>query len=951
MTANHTAPPRRAPIVAAILALVLLPVAVMILFAVVTARKALTAQIFETATSEGRGAALSVAEDLQGKRETVALVTTRRLLRIGAARRDRAEVERHLREVLASVPDFERAFVADPAGTLWAHHPASDESVVGRNFADREWYRGVTVQNGTYVTGAYERAARPVRLVHAFAAPIYDLDNRLAAYLVVQDAGARLGERLARLSRTDQPGRGTAVVDHNGRRVFHVGTPGIPAEIDLRPRDECVRSALHGHETVQRLTQGDEEFLIVCTPVPDSGWATVTRLPLSVVLDPVQAIAGQLAGGGLVLLAVAGVLGMYWARTFARNRELLARTTALNRKIETQRERYWSLLDSSADGLALADGERTLLYMNRGFGRFFGIEDVEALVGKPVNAFRERLVPLLEEPEKYLQAMEYLWSHADATSDFEVTLKDGRAIHFYSHPVRAADGALLGRSLVCRDLTREREVERIKNEFVATVSHELRTPLASLLGFSELMLTRELPDDKRRQFLELIHNESKRLNELINDFLDLQRVEAGRVSYRFEPLEAGEFLREATALYANRPSHPLRLDLAPDLPPFAADRNRLMQVMHNLLSNAVKFSPRGGEIAIAARPAGGEAIEIAVSDRGLGIPPEAMPGLFGKFYRVDSSDRRAIGGTGLGLALCKEIAEAHGGTIRAESVPGAGSTFRLTLPLKPRRIAPAERRRTAPVTDNAPHDVLIVEDDNSFAALVQEHLAEAGLTARTEPTAEGALAALRASPARMVLLDIHLAGSLDGWDLLITIKADPKLAGIPVIITTVTDRRERGLALGASDYLVKPFPMTDLIGRVRRFLPEAEPARVLVVDDDAGFRTAVVETLRHELHCVTDEADNGTRALEKISQRIPDLVVLDLLMPGAADGFAVLDALRARAETAHVPVLVVTGKTLTADEKARLRHGMARVLAKTEYSRQHLSELVRELLGATAGPA
>ncbi len=624
-------------------------------------------------------------------------------------------------------------------------------------------------------------------------------------------------------------------------------------------------------------------------------------------------------------------------------RRVAERTTELEasrREVLDQRNVYWSQLDAATDGLALAARDRTLLHINRAFGRMLGLDSVDGLIGRPVAEFRARLLPLLAQPEKYLEEAEKMWANPKVPGDFELALKDGRVFHFYSAPVQDLAGEPLGLSLVCRDVTREREVDRMKSEFVATVSHELRTPLASLLGFSELMLTRKLPEEKNRQFLEVIHKESKRLNTLINDFLDLQRIESGRVSYTLEQINLASVVREVAALFSNDPQHPLRLDLPEGLPPALGDHDRIKQVLQNLLSNAAKFSPQGGEIAVAARATGVGMVEIAVSDHGLGIPDEAMPKLFGKFYRVDSTDRREIGGTGLGLALCREIVTAHKGRIWAESRPGEGSTFRFTLPVKP-AAAPA----SAPATAMQPGEryVLIVEDDASFAALVREHLTTEGLSVCIEPTAEGALAVARAAAPALVILDIHLAGRMDGWDFLIELKADRKLAEVPVIITTVTEKRTKGFALGASDYLVKPFPMETLVESARHFLPEPEGKRVLVVDDDASFRIAAVAMVKYGLHCEAEEAENGRQALEKIRRRIPDLVILGLLMPDV-DGFAVLDALRARTETATLPVLVVTGKDLTPQDKEHLKQGMARVLTKEEYSRHRLLALVNELL-------
>lgn len=607
---------------------------------------------------------------------------------------------------------------------------------------------------------------------------------------------------------------------------------------------------------------------------------------------------------------------------------------------ENQRNVYWSLLDAATDGLALADRDRIVRHVNRAFADLFGLGNTTLLIDQPDEAFRDRVLLALAEPEKYSAEMERVWRHPDASGEFELAGRDGRRrFLFFSTPVHDAEGHTVGRALACRDVSREREIERMKNEFVATVSHELRTPLASLLGFSELMLTRELSESKRRHFTEVIHTESIRLNSLINDFLDLQRLESGRAQYRFEPVAVDALLAETATLYADNPRHPLRVESLPAPLHVLADRDRITQVLNNLLSNAVKFSPAGGALLLTARVVD-DAVEISVRDHGLGIPAEALPKLFEKFYRVDASDRSAIGGTGLGLALCKEIVTAHHGRFHVESQPGAGSTFSFTLPAAESSAGSPPSGEMAPVGC----DVLVVEDDASFAALVLEHLRELGLRAQVQASAEEALHTLQSVTPQLILLDIHLAGELDGWDFLIALKSDPRLARLPVIVTTVTEDQSRGFALGVSDYLIKPFQMETLHTLVLHYLPRPKNCSVLVVDDDARFRESVAEALRGEFDCTVREAADGDAALAALRHALPDLLILDLLMPGT-DGFHVLAQLRADRDTARLPVLVVTGKDLSTTEKERLNQGMTQVLTKAEYRRERLRALAQELIG------
>lgn len=260
--------------------------------------------------------------------------------------------------------------------------------------------------------------------------------------------------------------------------------------------------------------------------------------------------------------------------------------------------------------------------------------------------------------------------------------KDGAIIdvEWYNSILRDESGAIVQLLSLAQDVTTRQEAERLKDELVSTVSHELRTPLTSLRGFTELMLKRAYPAHKQREFLSIIHGESVRLTNLINDFLDIQRMESGRQVYHFVPVMLSDFVHDTLALFsATDAKHHLSHTIPDSLPPVRADQDSLRQVLTNLLSNAIKFSPHGGAITINAQQEG-QSVVVAVADHGVGIPPEAFPHLFGKFFRVDNQETRSIGGTGLGLALIKKIVEAHGGRVWADSKVGAGSTFFFTLP-------------------------------------------------------------------------------------------------------------------------------------------------------------------------------------------------------------------------------------------------------------------------------
>jgi CheY-like chemotaxis protein len=417
----------------------------------------------------------------------------------------------------------------------------------------------------------------------------------------------------------------------------------------------------------------------------------------------------------------------------------------------------------------------------------------------------------------------------------------------------------------------------------------------------------------------------------------VQKIEAGRFTLALESFELGELLERQVEIFSPQSSdHQLQFE-RPDEPlAMVGDRNRIGQVIANLLSNAIKYSPAGGAVTITAVPREGFA-RVTVSDSGLGIPNDQKAQVFTRFFRVDSSDTRAIGGTGLGLALCHEIVTAHGGRIGFESTEAVGSTFWFELPSAWRASAADNRAR-----------VLVIEDDPALTTLLAECLALDGLEVETAVTGESGLELALARPPAVVYLDIYLPGALDGWQVLVQLRANPLTAQVPVIVCTNEKGRSTAATLGATEFLAKPFTGDTLREAVARQL-SAERSSVLVVDDDLALRRLVVETLARDGGELREAAD-GLEALAMIAVRAPDVLVMDLAMP-KLDGFGVLDRLLERAETRQIPVVVLTGRDLTGAERRLLTQRNASVLEKRKYSGDQLRWLVRQALGQAAEPA
>ena len=493
-----------------------------------------------------------------------------------------------------------------------------------------------------------------------------------------------------------------------------------------------------------------------------------------------------------------------------------------------------------------------------------------------------------------------------------------------------------------------------KSDFLASMSHELRTPLSAIIGFTALMRDEPADGDRRavpEEWIQHVHRSGEHLLSLINDVLDLTKIEAGRITLEHETFDLGTALAEsAEGLRPLVDRKQLELVLDVEAGSIVADRGRLRQIVYNLLSNAIKFTPEGGRICIEARWSGADA-HISVIDTGVGIEPQDLERIFEEFSQVGDLKAREAG-TGLGLALSRRLAEAHGGALRATSEPGAGSRFELSLPESraPHEQAVADPTPSAePLAANslAAATVLLIEDDPGAVRLLRTYLEGEGYNVVVAPNGEAGITAARESTPAAVILDVLLPG-IDGWEVLRRLKSDATLRDVPVVVVTVVDERNVAMSLGAVDYFLKPVRPEALLARLGQYTfttkVKQRPVKVLAIDDDARARDLVVEALRPAGFDVSVAA-SGREGLAMARQDPPELVICDLVMPDV-DGYEVVDQLRANPATQDATILILTGQELSRTDRERLNGKVAEVLDKTGDPRPALAKWLERAAAA-----
>ncbi|WP_333655599.1 response regulator [Dissulfurispira sp.] len=673
-----------------------------------------------------------------------------------------------------------------------------------------------------------------------------------------------------------------------------------------------------------------------------------------------------------------------------------------------------NVLDNSADIIITTDTEGSIVEFNRGASRLLGYSKEEIIGEKAENLWvrpgeRNEILKILEREG-------YVSNH-----ETQLITKDGRNIDvsLTLSFILSSKKGIIGTVGIGKDITEKKKLERaieernlelhelnekleekviertmelekanselersnrLKSQFIATMSHELRTPLNSILGFSELLMDEVFGTltEKQKRYVNNIYNSGSHLLQLINNILDIAKIESGKMELHYEAFSVRHAISEVETVIkplTDKKNQNLNIKIDNKVSVIKADKVKFKQILYNLLSNAVKFTQDGGDIFLETElissenisysvknpnicPGNESCLRISVTDTGIGIKKENHEKIFSEFEQVDSSFSRRYEGTGLGLALTKKLVELHGGEIFVESEEGKGSRFTVILPLfdiaameKVAKIKEPElieepvydvdisrnRRGDAPL-------ILVVEDDPSTSELLTLYLAQGGYRVAHAYNGDTAIGRIKELKPFAVLLDVMLPGK-DGWEILQEMKSDPEMKDIPVIISSVIDNRELGFTLGASDYLVKPVDRITLLRKLEELSFTTKkgrrPVNILCIDDHDDVLELLTSILEPSGYNVIT-ANSGRQGIEKAVAYRPDLVILDLMMP-EVDGFEVAQILKNNPTTMDIPILILTAKDLTVDDRLRLAGKIEDCIQKSHFTKEDLLMHIRDL--------
>ena len=660
-----------------------------------------------------------------------------------------------------------------------------------------------------------------------------------------------------------------------------------------------------------------------------------------------------------------GYRWILWSSTLSLEKRLyyaVGRDITRRKQAEDALEQEQSLLqtfmDNTPDHIYFKDKESRFIRINKAQTNLFRLSDAQEAIGKTDAEFftEEHAQQAYKDEREVIRSGKPM-----AAKEEKETWPSGEEtwVSTTKAPLFDKAGQIMGTFGISRDITERMRAQaelqaakeaaeyadRAKSDFLANMSHELRTPLNAIIGFAEILRDEIIGPirPEQRELVVDIHTSGRHLLNMINDILDLSKIEAGTMDLDFETFSVVDAMEEVNTIVnalASKKQIQLAQEFDQDIT-VTADKTKFKQILYNLLANGVKFTNEDGRVTTKFEISDNSLL-IQVIDTGVGISPEDQEMLFQAFTQVDTSKARAHEGTGLGLALTKRLVELHGGEIWVESTVGEGSTFSFTLPMQ-RHVTSSPAPMPANLPASADNRTILVAEDNEQAAhLLGIYLMEAGYRVEYATDGEAAIAKAAEIKPFAITLDIMLPKK-DGWQVLKALKANPNLQSIPVIIVSITEERQLGFGLGAVDHLVKPIDKAALLASLRSLhLPERDGSvRILIIDDDPRAIRLLSTALESEGYDVL-KAYGGQEGIDLAVAEAPALIILDLAMP-EVDGFQVVKRLAEDQEACDIPIVICTAMDLTNEEKDRLNGQIQSVIEKTGNVRQKLLEAIKRI--------